>query len=161
MSEAETDDSSTRIVAMSGDLGPSPDTTAPEFEASRFQYGALVLLVVAILAYGGSLLLPKLFKSAASTTDAAVTGETSPAALPPPQPRCHLGFGACDWAGLHSPRPRCHNGVGACDWTGLNSPPPRCHYGVGACDWGRTSPNQGSGDSCDIVSGRSVQTLCR
>jgi hypothetical protein len=155
MSEAETDDSSTGIAAMSEDFEPPLETHAPEFATAWIQYAALVVLIVAILAYGGSLLWPRLFKSSAPTTDTPVASEPAPAVVPPPQPRCRHGFGDCDWAGLHSPQPHCHNGVGACDWAKLHSPPrcqnggagcdsaalqpaqPRCRYGVGACDWGR------------------------
>jgi hypothetical protein len=148
------------IIAMPGDAEPPPETNAPKFTIARFQYGILVLLIVGTLGYGGALLLSRLFKSDAPTTDAPVTGDLSVAEPVPPQPRCRYGFGVCDWAGLRSPRPRCHNGVGTCDWARLGSPPPhchdgdaacdsaeleppqpRCHYGVGTCAWGRRWPN--------------------
>ena len=158
MSDVKTDDSSTRIVAMSQDSEPPPDPNATEVVTARIQYAALVVLIVGILAYGGSLLLPRLFKSGAPPPDTPVAAEPSPAAAPPQQPRCRHGFGDCDWAGLHSSQPGCHNGVGACDWAGLHSPPPRCQaggagcdsaalqpaqprcrYGVGTCGWGKKS----------------------
>jgi hypothetical protein len=147
-----------RIIAMSGDLEPPPEPNPPKFATAQFRYGIFVsLIALGFLAYGDT---PRLFESAAPTTDVPVMRDPSPAGLPSPQPRCRYGFGACDWAALQSPRPRCHDGVGACDWAGLQppqprchdgggacdsaglqSPQPRCHYGVGTCDWARKWPN--------------------
>ena len=137
------------------DPEPHPEPAARQFETAYFQLGILLLLVVGLLVYVGTLLLPMLFRSTSPSTDAPVAGDVAPAG-PPPQHSCRHGFGVCDWAGLHSLRPSCHNGVGTCDWAGLQSPQPRCpdggagcdsaalqptqprcRYGVGACSWGR------------------------
>jgi hypothetical protein len=127
---------------MAGDPEPAPEPNAPGFATTPFRYGIFVgLIALGFLAYGGMLLLPRLFESAAPTTDVPVMADPSPAFLPPPQPRCRHGAGACDWAGLQSPRPGCHNGVGMCYWGGLQSPQLRCHFGVGTCEWARKSPN--------------------
>jgi hypothetical protein len=146
MTGVDTDDTSTQITAMSEDSGPPPEPDAPKFATAEFRYGIFVSLIVGCLVYGGTLLLPRLFKSAPPTTDAPAPamGDVSPAGPASPQPRCRYGLGACDWAGLHLPRPPCHGGVGACDWAGLQSPQPpqpHCHYGVGRCDWAKKSPN--------------------
>jgi hypothetical protein len=162
MTEVDTEDASTRTIAMSGEEPESPSTpdAAPKFAMAEFQYGIFVSLLVGCLVYGGTWLVPWLFKRAAPTTDAPAMSDVSPAGPASPQPRCRFGFGSCDWAGLHAPQPPCHGGVGACDWGGLHSPQPRCHdgagkcdsaelrspqprcrYGVGRCDWAKKSTN--------------------
>src|ERR1700761_5623874 len=129
-------------MSESGDQQPvEPDPY--EFTATaEFRYGIfLVLLVVGVLAYGATW-VPRLFRSAAPSSEASVAPpapapvEVPPAHEVPPAPSsCFLGVGAgCDWAGLRTPRPGCYHGVGKCHWgfepaapdnkVALQSPPP-------------------------------------
>jgi hypothetical protein len=117
-------------MSESGDQQPvEPDpyefTATAEFRYSIF----LVLLLVGVLAYGATW-VPRLFKSAAPSSEASVAPAPQPAEIPPgpavlPAPSgCHLGVGAgCDWAGLLTPRPGCYHGVGKCGWGGFRSTP--------------------------------------